>query len=272
MHNHLSAKNYFPLGALTSPRRTFIIACWPYLENKSLFDAYEMGVDWQLSTANKSLVKQPVPMYYCPSDPAGATPAQVALIDNVERARCNYVANEGQWPESGVAPLNSTYSDNTSRRAMYAGMFMSHSTKVKPYSPKPFSASSVSDGLSKTLCMAEVLIPTENGSAPLTVDSRADAFDTKDSHWAFHTSFTPNGSTVDRPERCGPLANRPEINMPCVANTQSTFINHAARSRHPGTVQVLMGDGAVRSVTDNVDATTWKALGTSGAGDTIGDY
>jgi hypothetical protein len=37
-------------------------------------------------------------------------------------------------------------------------------------------------------------------------------------------------------------------------------------------VQVLLGDGAARSVTDSIDDTIWKALGTSNAGDVVGDY
>ena len=44
MHNHLSAKKYFPLGMRGTPARTFVIECWPYLENKALFDAYDLSL------------------------------------------------------------------------------------------------------------------------------------------------------------------------------------------------------------------------------------
>ena len=36
----------------------------------------------------------------------------------------------------------------------------------------------------------------------------------------------------------------------------------AARSRHPGGVHVLLGDGAVRFVGDNIDLATWRGLAT----------
>jgi hypothetical protein len=37
-------------------------------------------------------------------------------------------------------------------------------------------------------------------------------------------------------------------------------------------VQVLLGDAAVRGVSENIDVSIWKALGTSSAGDAMGDY
>jgi prepilin-type processing-associated H-X9-DG protein len=43
---------------------------------------------------------------------------------------------------------------------------------------------------------------------------------------------------------------------------------HPARSRHGGSVNVLMMDGAVRSVADSIDLRVWRALGTLAAGDT----
>ena len=62
MHNHLSAKRYFPLGVQSSPNRTFVIAVWPYMENQTVADRYDMTKNWQdTGTANPSLVKEPLP-------------------------------------------------------------------------------------------------------------------------------------------------------------------------------------------------------------------
>jgi hypothetical protein len=36
----------------------------------------------------------------------------------------------------------------------------------------------------------------------------------------------------------------------------------SANSRHTGGVHTMMGDGAVRFVSDNVDLGTWRAMGT----------
>ena len=37
---------------------------------------------------------------------------------------------------------------------------------------------------------------------------------------------------------------------------------HAARSYHPGCVHVLFGDGAVRPVSNAIDLSVWRAIGT----------
>ena len=267
MHNHLSAKKYFPLGVQSSPNRSFVIACWPFMENKTLADQYDMTKNWQdTATPNPSLVAQPFPMYFCPTDPNASGPGRIANFNSVQRSRLNYLVNHGQWTESGTMGLSTD-----ERRRRYAGMFLGgHKMSGGSITPRPFTPSNIADGLSKTLCMAEVLIPADDGLSATTQDSRGDAFDQSGDRAFFQTSFAPNTSAVDRPQLCGPAANKPQANMPCVTNT--TWIVHSARSLHPGSVQTLLGDGAVRSVTDTIDDSIWKALGTSSAGDVVGDY
>jgi prepilin-type processing-associated H-X9-DG protein len=46
----------------------------------------------------------------------------------------------------------------------------------------------------------------------------------------------------------------------------------AARSLHAGGVHVLLADGSVRFVSDNIALPTWRALLTIGSGETIGDF
>jgi prepilin-type N-terminal cleavage/methylation domain-containing protein/prepilin-type processing-associated H-X9-DG protein len=46
----------------------------------------------------------------------------------------------------------------------------------------------------------------------------------------------------------------------------------AARSNHTGGVNVLLGDGSVRFVTNGINPVTWQALATRAGGEVVGDY
>ena len=96
-------------------------------------------------------------------------------------------------------------------------------------------------------------------------------------HWYDHvaasqvfTKFTPNAANPDvlYPICCQTAMNAPEMNLPCVAGSTSGRDNTAAsRSRHPGGVQVAMGDGSVSFVSDSIDIIVWQAKGSVEAGD-----
>lgn len=43
----------------------------------------------------------------------------------------------------------------------------------------------------------------------------------------------------------------------------------APRSYHPGSVNVLMGDGQVRNISDSIDLAVWRAIGTRNGGESI---
>ena len=44
---------------------------------------------------------------------------------------------------------------------------------------------------------------------------------------------------------------------------------NAARSRHPGGVNILFGDGSVKFIKDTVNLQTWRALGSSRGGEIV---
>jgi prepilin-type processing-associated H-X9-DG protein len=46
----------------------------------------------------------------------------------------------------------------------------------------------------------------------------------------------------------------------------------AARSAHPGGVNLLLADGSVRFVPDNINSMTWTALGSRNGGEVVGEY
>ena len=72
------------------------------------------------------------------------------------------------------------------------------------------------------------------------------------------TMNTPNSPEPDHiwPGWC---INEPSLNLPCIDPTSERVA--AARSRHPGGVNVVMADGSTQWVSDNIALTVWQALG-----------
>ena len=78
---------------------------------------------------------------------------------------------------------------------------------------------------------------------------------------------TPNAGTDVSPY-CN-AATYPK-NPPCTS-TGSANSHKTARSRHPSGVAVVMADGSMRFVTNNISLTSWRALGTMDGGETVSD-
>jgi prepilin-type processing-associated H-X9-DG protein len=75
---------------------------------------------------------------------------------------------------------------------------------------------------------------------------------------AFYNHILPPNSTL---ADCGNNCNFQTSNTRACTNNVSRAIV-APRSFHPGSVNVLMADGAVRSIGDNVEIRVWAAIGT----------
>ena len=67
----------------------------------------------------------------------------------------------------------------------------------------------------------------------------------------------PNWSAID----CGAFSSIPD--------TPGEHAIIAARSEHPGVVNVCFGDGHVSTATDGVDLTVWRALGSRNGGESV---
>ena len=90
------------------------------------------------------------------------------------------------------------------------------------------------------------------------------------------TQYTPNSSAPDvlvgwGYNWCRPNLNQPELNLPCVPGASPPATNTAtARSRHPGGVHVLLGDGSARFTSETVDLLVWQGMATINGGE-VGD-
>jgi len=60
---------------------------------------------------------------------------------------------------------------------------------------------------------------------------------------------------------------------PCVSrNSNNPPYRNFARSLHAGGVNVVMCDGAVRSVTNAIQASVWRNLGDRADGNVVGEF
>jgi prepilin-type processing-associated H-X9-DG protein len=84
----------------------------------------------------------------------------------------------------------------------------------------------------------------------------------------FMAAATPNSGS-DLINAPGQVCNNTETwDMPCTLGGDMAI---AARSRHPGGVNAVMCDGAVRFFADSIQLSTWGALSTMNGGEQINE-
>src|SRR3954452_19761868 len=258
MHNFHEANGTLPEGNRSNPRRVWVVLVWPYVEQGSMYAQFDQTHHFyeQPNTYTNTLngiYAKTAPLYYCPSDRPGA----IWKGDIYWRARGNYVVNWGnmavpynasdpvQNPVNGLAPFG--YTDYTNRN-------MPRTTRLTDFA----------DGTSNTMLVSEVIQAVNDED----YDIRGDMMNDDRPCTQFMTLNTPNSGTD-----VSPFCNQATYpyNPPCTT-ANSTYSHKAARSRHPGGVNVLFAGGSVRFVPNTVGLATWRALGTMDGGEVVGDY
>jgi prepilin-type N-terminal cleavage/methylation domain-containing protein/prepilin-type processing-associated H-X9-DG protein len=123
------------------------------------------------------------------------------------------------------------------------------------------------DGTSNTAVLGEYL--RSHGAAN---DQRGMPWGDQPGYGHIYTQLSPNSRSPDL-LYVGWCDNQPQLNLPCISGDSGPNNTAAARSRHSGGVNVGMGDGSVRFISQNVDLiTVWRALATIAGGEVIPDY
>lgn len=256
MHLYHDAHKKLPLGSRTSPRQSWVMHLWNYIEQNNIASMGDLTTHFYVApntiggTLNGA-TGQYVDLYYCPSDPLGGD----QTVGNYQRRRGNYVVNwgnvlygqaeavavnRGGTPPPGYAPFSHIDGDRKK--------------------PRETSFRNITDGTSSTLMMSETLKGWINSDDDWRGDIQND-----DGGFRFHTSVTPNTSAPDVIIN-GWFTDTGDPAMPAVAgagNSQRT----AARSRHPGGVNTAHCDGSVAFVNDDINLLVWMAEGTMDGGE-----
>ncbi len=281
LHNYESAHKVLPPstvsigGSASQPwsAHAFII---PYLEGSNISALINYGLGYHDGT-NKSMFPPSgiatvrVPVFLCPSDP-----------------------NDKMRVDAGV-PVHypTTY-------GLSMGTYLIYNPVNRQDSGAAFSPnrknliSGFTDGLSNTIGLAEVKafnprfhdfvsMPNVPPTAPSIVSAsyvggnwsatngHTEWVCGRAIHTGFTSTFTPNtrvlhvqdGVTYD----IDVTSSREGRNQ-----TDPTYGIITSRSYHTGLVNTVLMDGSVRSVSNNLDLSTWRSLNTRAGGEVIGEF
>ena len=264
VHNYADVyRGALPVGEYSWGWGTWLVGLLPFIEQKNLFDQYQGygginaggGIDpnFAYSAAiNQPVTRQTLKTYTCPSDNKVAPRGVISFH--------NYLANHGNTTYQRQAQFGTMSNGQPNRFGGAPFIYVGNSNAV----PQIVRLAEIVDGLSNTLAFSETIKGQPNGQ-----DLRGFAWWSSGAH--FETYLTPNSNQPDVVEQAPYCVNQ-HPNPPCVGPTSANPQNIGARSRHPTGVQVALCDGAVRFVSNNVFLDTWRALGTTGGGETLGDY
>jgi prepilin-type N-terminal cleavage/methylation domain-containing protein/prepilin-type processing-associated H-X9-DG protein len=249
MHSFHDVTKKLPFGTLGSPRQTWVPYIWPYIEQAQLQTAWYAtsgGGTGNIATQqfyNNPAIgvsATPIALYYCPSDRPGA----IWKGDGYYRARGNYVVSWGARTAGGAENGPAAFGLNNGNGN----------------DPIKTTLVGITDGTSNTLMMSEVIVAQSDADW----NSHGDFFN--DDQWGagaiFMTFNTPNSGTDVM------FCSVSDPRAPCTSSG-GTNAQQAARSKHTGGVNVLFCDGTVRFITNNIDLTSWRSMGTITGSDAI---
>ncbi len=276
-HNYESATKRFPggVGPYGCCWGTWQVGVLPYMEQSAMYAIYQNyggndgtgGAARYGAAVNRPVTRARLPTLTCPSDtpnaPIGSSATLAAITSH------NYGVNYGNtsFYQDTIATVPPTVFRGAPFRIYTGGLQFGDDgpngaaaalTFTRVYG-KPVSLAEISDGTSNTLMAAEQL--------------QGRGTDLRGFSWwgnatGFVTFMPPNSTLPDVVTGGNCTSTLVAPRMPCI--TTSTLLRPrmmGARSLHTGGVQVTYCDGHVAFITDNIDFTTWNALGTAAGGE-----
>lgn len=270
--HHEGALGYYPSGSVAKEFAAQAFTPWtfyrwsalaqltPYLENTAAYNALDLsvplyGASFAVRPENRDAVQILVPEFLCPAD------IQRRVAE--EFAPTNYAACAGSG-SGGGSPHDAD------------GVFFTNSQTTP---------AKITDGLSKTALFSESpLGQPQSGNHDPHVEYKfvftaplSDAICDQTLQW---NKSDPRGFAWVNGEFRSALYNHHDVPNSAQADCMGVRVTggvtvqfspygwRAARSNHPGGVNLALADGAVRLTSDAIDADVWSELATIAGGET----
>jgi prepilin-type N-terminal cleavage/methylation domain-containing protein/prepilin-type processing-associated H-X9-DG protein len=286
LHNYESTNHKFPPCGVY-PQAATANDAWsvhaqilPYVEQANLYQQVDFT---QPANVQDAVTRQRIAIYVCPSE----------VNDTMKPATSTTGANAiNRWP--------TTYGANVGTWMVWNPNTGSGGDGAIPFTSQPnggLTVGSFSDGLSNTIAFAEVKAYTwtrvSNTSLAATTPPPTMVSDVLALGGTLSTTPPPSGHTgwteaqtfhigvtfVLTPNTHIPLnVNGTNYDIDQLTSregssaTRISFDVVTARSYHTGLVNVLFMDGSVRSVSNSVNQTVWRAAATRDGGEVLGDF
>lgn len=271
LHNYESTFKVLPPGYINSNRSSTHVPVLPYLEQAASYKLFDFKSDFNASASNMAAREQQIPTFKCPSHPA--SPAFVL---------------PGQCPNGcGVTNYVQSLGNNANMSANDGPFAYDRGTRF----------AEILDGLSNTAMFSEILLGPSNGSPTSGVVEAGSPDDYKVATRVASGTWTGSstGDQIAVPD-CDSRANTAYLyrgkqfyrGIPVATYYSHTLTPNskhrdclndtvarghlAARSYHPGGVQVVLADGSVRFASDTIEEAVWRAVGSKAGGEVIKDW
>lgn len=266
LHQYESMANALPPGAFwfgststAGNKGSILVHLLPFVEQHILYDNYDFNtsnVEGQYIRGTTTEIRSTIiPIYLCPSDSDSGKPFHVPASDGWWLGTGNTVGLSNYSASGGANTVTNNSScscaSSTNWNTYALGTFSSKTQWSGPFNRNGISArfTDITDGLSNTIFMGEI--------RPLcSVHSQRGWEESCNGNGLTSTVIPMNFDTCSRsssvPDNC---------HRYCNWGTEWGF-----RSRHPGGVQFIFGDGGVRFLHETLDHQTYQYLGAKADG------
>ena len=266
LHNYHDSQGSFPPGkyppmsyndSSNDPdRRTWVWPLLPYIEQGNLYNILEAWRVQNPSTMTWSGAPDRwtiIPNLVCPSDPK--SPKVLSYGSSTPQSSQGFYGNYVLC--AGNDYFDPSYSPDGRK---LNGIF---------YWKSAIRIPDITDGTSNTLTGGELLVVPDT----TTYDIRGDYYnDAHNGSALFSTLYPPNSSVPDQSMWCISIPTAPCQDLGGNNDASHAHRWFSLRSLHTGGVNGLLGDGSVRFISNNVNASVYQALGSRAGGEPAGDY